>query len=280
MSEGQESAQAFVPGHVTGFFSAYPHDDPERAGSRGGGVTLTDGVSVTVKQAAETSVSLNGKPLAVEAVTEVLAALGATARVRAETPLPLGAGFGVSGAMALGTALAANDVFGCDRSENELVTVAHAADVRAGSGLGDVVAQARGGVPIRLEPGGPAHNRLDGVPASARVEYLVLGELSTEDVLSGDTEQLSLAGEEALSTLVARPTMAVFMRASRQFAREAGLLTPDVEAVISNVERAGGAASMAMLGETVFAFGTALSDAGYNATACHTHAAGATLRLE
>jgi len=130
MNDG-EAASAFVPGHVTGFFSAHPASDSARAGSRGAGVTLTDGVTVTVSPAAETSVSLDGEPVSVEAVTATLDALGTTARVEATTPLPLGSGFGVSGAFALGTALAANQCFDAGRSENDLVRVAHVADVEA-----------------------------------------------------------------------------------------------------------------------------------------------------
>ncbi|MFD1596006.1 sugar kinase, partial [Haloplanus litoreus] len=40
---------------------------------------------------------------------------------------------------------------------------------------------------------------------------------------------------------------------------------------------AGGAASMAMLGETVFALETGLTDAGYDASVCRTCDAGAHL---
>lgn len=272
-----DAASAFVPGHVTGFFTAEPDDDPTRAGSRGGGIALGDGVSVTVRPASETAVSLNGDDLEMDAVERVLGALDATAMVVGETTLPLGAGFGVSGAMALGTALAANEAFGRSLSENELVTVAHGAEVQAGTGLGDVVAQARGGVPLRLEPGGPQHNYLDAIPARGRVEYHVIGELSTEAVLSGDTDALSAAGERALSRVVADPTLGSFTRASRQFAREAGLLTPAVREVVTDVSAAGGDASMAMLGETVFAVGTGLTDAGYDAQVTAIHSGGATL---
>jgi pantoate kinase len=67
------------------------------------------------------------------------------------------------------------------------------------------------------------------------------------------------------------------MRAARQFSREAELLTEDVEAVIADVIDAGGDAAMAMLGETVFALGTGLTDAGYDARSCATYPAGATL---
>jgi len=273
-----DAVRAFVPGHVTGFFSIHRDAAAARAGSRGAGVTLTDGVEVAVEPAESTSVTLNGETVDVPAVTDVLSALSATASVEAETPLPLGAGFGVSGAMALGTALAANATFDRARSENELVRLAHAAEVRAGTGLGDVVAQARGGVPVREEPGAPPYGSMDGVPAMADVEYVSFGELSTSDVLSGETDVLSAAGERALSALREEPTLDAFVRESKRFAADAGLLTDDVREAIEAAEDAGGRASMAMLGRTVFAFDGALSTAGYDPAVCRIHPAGATLR--
>ena len=301
-----DEATAFVPGHVTGFFSAHPHDEPAVAGSRGAGVALSHGVRVTVRRtdatggrSDETSgetasddssddgetdggapgpTTLDGDAVSMPPVDAVRRSLGVPgAAVHAETPLPLGAGFGVSGAMALGTAYAANRVFGIGRSENELVGVAHCAEVEAGTGLGDVVAQARGGLPIRLEPGAPGHGSMDGVPARPRVEYVTFGEVSTEDVLSGDTARLTAAGERALSDLRAHPTPERLVSLSRRFAREAGLTTDRVASVVADVRDAGGDASMAMLGDTVFAFGTALSDAGYDPEVCGVHPAGSSL---
>jgi pantoate kinase len=272
-----DSSRAFVPGHVTGFFSVHEADDPEQAGSRGAGLTLSDGVTVEVESAAETSMQLNDELAAIEAVTRVLDDLDVTARVTATTDLPVGAGFGVSGAAALGTALAANRTFDCGRSENELVAIAHAAEVEAGTGLGDVVAQARGGVPIRLDPGAPEYNRMDGVPDRTRVEYLTLGERSTESVISGNTDRLSEVGVDMLVRLVEEPILPVLMDASREFAERADLLTPEVESVVEDVRAEGGEAAMAMLGETVFALGTGLTDAGYDAEFCETHSAGARL---
>lgn len=273
----EETATAFVPGHITGFFSVHRTDDPMTTGSRGAGVALSDGVTVRVEPAESIAVSLNDQPVEMPPVERVLSALSVPARVEAETPLPLGSGFGVSGALALGTALAANDVFDRTLSENELVTLAHGAEVASGTGLGDVVGQARGGVPIRLEPGAPGEGLMDGVPGRSRVEYLAMGELATEDVITGDTTQLSEAGKQALSRLVEEPTLSQFMYASRRFAREAGVLPERVRDVIKDVNEAGGDASMAMLGETVFALGTGLSDAGYDPAVCRIHDAGATL---
>ncbi|WP_232700888.1 pantoate kinase [Halobacterium wangiae] len=272
-----DGAAAFVPGHVTGFFSVHRAADPRRAGSRGAGVTLSDGVTTRVEPADETTVRLNGRALEMESVTRVLDALDASATVAAETDLPLGAGFGVSGAMALGTALAANHAFGRGRSENDLVGVAHAAEVAAGTGLGDVVAQARGGIPIRVEPGAPEFGALDGVPTTGRVEYVSFGELSTSDVIGDETDVLDEAGERALVALHERPTIPEFFAASRRFAREADLLDGEVAAAVDAVTDAGAEATMAMLGRTVFALDTGLTDAGYDAESCRIHPAGARL---
>jgi pantoate kinase len=276
--DGAGEATAFVPGHVTGFFSAHPDPDPRVAGSRGAGVTLSDGVRVRVDPEGDET-WLDGERADVAAVTGVLSALGVTAGVHVESDLPVGAGFGVSGAAALGTALAANEAVGAGHSENDLVATAHAAEVEAGTGLGDVVAQARGRLPVRLDPGAPGHGRLDGVPvrSDTRIEYVSFGEVSTETVLSGDTDRLTRAGERALDRLLTEPTVEHFLRLSREFASEAGLLTARASEAIEAVERAGGRAAMAMLGDTAFATGTALSDAGYDPAVCRVHASGATL---
>lgn len=301
----RQRATAFVPGHVTAFFSAHPAERPAAAGSRGAGVTLTDGVAVRVSAAddATPSRTIDGDPGSIGAVEDVLAALGVTAGddgtddadvagevdtagdadfidavgVAIETDLPIGAGFGVSGAAALGAALAANAALDRGRSENDLIRIAHEAEVGRGTGLGDVVAQARGGVPVRLEPGAPGFGELDGIPADARIEYVTFGELSTESVLGGDTTALSAAGERALDRLRADPRLPTLMESAREFAAAADLLLPEVAEAIEAVEAVGGDAAMAMLGRTVFALGTGLSDAGYDPAVCRTDAAGARL---
>ena len=276
------TARAFVPGHVTGFFSVHPDDDPVVAGSRGAGLALSDGVTVAVDPADSPSdrrIVLNDEPVEMPAVTGVLDRLDADARVTAGTDLPISAGFGVSGACALGTALALDAATAGGHTERELVAVAHASEVEAGTGLGDVVGQARGGMPIRLEPGAPPEGYLDGLPARPDVEYVTFGGLDTAAVIGGDTETLSRAGETALATLRGSPTVGTFLEASRRFAREADLTTPDVETAIEDVRAAGGEAAMAMLGQTVFALDDGLSRAGYDARSCRV-TAGASLADE
>jgi pantoate kinase len=273
-----DPARAFVPGHVTGFFSVHAHDDPRVAGSRGAGIALTEGVTVALRRAEETTVTLGGNEVEMDAVARTLDGLGVEARVAIDTPLPVSAGFGVSGGAALGAALAANTQFELAHTENELVGVAHAAEVEAGTGLGDVVAQARGGVPLRLEPGAPEQGTLDGIIAPrTRIEYVSFGGRATDEIIGGDVETLSEAGERALSSLLEEPTLPRVMALSREFSREADLLTPPVETAIDAVEETGGEAAMAMLGDTVISLGTGLTEAGYDPEICEIHPAGATL---
>jgi pantoate kinase len=264
------TARAFVPGHLTGFFGAYPDDDPRVAGSRGAGLTLSRGVETVVSTAGDPGVWLDGEPAAVAPVERVLAALDAPpVRVESTSELPVGTGFGVSGAAALGTALAANALLPGARTVDDLVGVAHAAEVEAGTGLGDVVAQARGGAPVRVDPGDPEHGRVDalGVPRDTRVEWVVFGDRSTASVLDGDTVRLTAAGERALAALRAEPSLGAFLRESWRFARAAGLPTDRVREAVAAAEAAGGRAAMAMLGDTVFGVGRTLSEAGLSPAA-------------
>lgn len=258
------SATTWVPGHITGFFAVERAPDPLATGSIGAGLALRNGVTVTVTAPGDGTITVDGRERVVEPAERVLGTFDTGVSVAVDTAIPIGTGFGVSGAIALGAAVGANAVTGATRTENELIGTAHRAEVEAGTGMGDVVAQARGGVPIRLTPGGPEHGRLDGIPARRRVEYVSYDELSTAEVLAGDIAPINAAGRAALRTVRADPTLDCFMTASRKFAKDADLLTGRVAETIETVEDQGGAASMAMLGQTVFAFDRDLSDAGFD----------------
>lgn len=274
-------ATAFVPAHVTAFFAPQLADDPATTGATGAGLALSDGIETTVEPAPDRDssdhrVTLDGRLAEIDPVSRVLDTLDVPpVSVTVESVVPVGAGFGVSGGAALGTALAVNDLFDLAHSENDLVAVAHAAEVAAGTGLGDVVGAARGGLPLRLESGDPEHGRFDGIPATPRIEYVSFGEFSTADVLSGDTDPVTEAGERALDRVVETPTVRELLAAARDFATETDLLADDTREAIEAVEAAGGRASMAMLGRTVFAVGTGLSDAGYDPVACTVDSGGA-----
>jgi pantoate kinase len=239
--------QAFAPGSVTALFA--PADTPTN--SLGVSVAVADGVTASVEPADETRVRLDGEQTGFEPVERALDALDIAARVDLNAGIPVGCGFGASGAATLATALAANEAFDLGRSRDDLVETAAAAEVEAGTGLGDVYVQDRGGLVVgdstgvrRFEPGDV-------------VEYESYGGIDTSDVLGDDAlmDRVRAEGESRIRGLAAEPSLRGVVAAGWAFARAIDVTTPRVEETVADVERAGGVASMAMVGESVFAVG-------------------------
>jgi pantoate kinase len=256
--------RAWVPSHITGFFAAHRRDDPLRSGSIGCGLCLSLGATTIIESAPEirnTEIVLNGTvsdaPVS-RFVVEKLAR--GSVRAKTELEMPFGAGFGASGAGALGCAYALNAHFDLGLTADQAACFAHEAEVSNGTGLGDVIAQNTGGLVVRLEPGGPGIGRIDRIPVPLLpVDYVVRGPISTKDILSDQNAMSSVnkAGVVALKELLKRPTLQNFMQLSRRFTEQSDLSSDWARDAIEAVEAAGGMASMIMLGDAVFAFGGA-----------------------
>ena len=239
---------AYAPGSVTTIF--VPRDD---APSLGVSFATADGASARLEPAPTPEVYLDGEPADVAPVSGVLRRLGVSASVRLSTDVPIGCGFGVSGAATLATALAANEAEGLGHDRDALVQAAHRAEVAAGTGLGDVFIQERGGL---------VWDRGDGrrhADCSATIGYTAFGDISTAEVL-GDAaamRRVATVGREVLADLDPTEGLRPLFRASWGFAVRAGLATERVSEVVSDVQADGGAATMAMVGESVLAVGAA-----------------------
>src|SRR5262245_21122209 len=103
---------ATSPGSVTGFFLPRLRPSPYQTCSLGFALTLDVGVTAAIAPAAARQVILNGQPIDLPPVREVLDEMLDEAdepvAVHLETALPLGCGFGVSAAAALSAAFALN----------------------------------------------------------------------------------------------------------------------------------------------------------------------------
>lgn len=239
--------RAFAPGSVTAIFA--PADDPDE--SLGASFAIADGIVADVTPATEAHVTVGDTPTDFEPVEIVLEALDATARVELDAEIPIGRGFGASGAATLATAIAANAEFDLDHSHDELVQFSHRAEVEAGTGLGDVFIQNQGGLLVGNDSGVERFEPTDAI------EYESFGGIDTSEVLADDDllARIGKAGRTALASLPADPTPAELSIEGWNFARKIGLPTDEVEETVEEVEDAGGTASMAMVGETVFAVG-------------------------
>jgi pantoate kinase len=253
--------RAFVPSHITGFFAAKRSDDLVKSGSIGCGLCLSLGAITAVQASEETEILLNGQASVAPVsrfVVEKIAESKSPVCVKTQLDMPLGAGFGASGAGALGAAYALNAYFDLGLTANGAATIAHMAEVSHRTGLGDVIAQNTGGLVIRLEAGAPGRGVVDRIPVpSLKVNYVVRGPISTKDVLSDPKvmKEINREGEACLKELLRRPTLKEFMALSRRFTSRIGLASDWALEAIEAVEAAGGMASMIMLGDSVFAIG-------------------------
>jgi pantoate kinase len=258
--------RAFCPGHVTGFFQICDDEDLLKAGSRGAGLCLSRGIvsEVVARESSRTRVEirLNGQPGDAE-VTERAIHLfleePMEVTVSSEVQLPVSQGFGMSGAGALSTLLALNDALGVSRRKEEIVALAHRAEVECRTGLGDVYPQSLGGMDIRERPGVPPHGLVHRIPLDLEVVLCVLGPpLHTRAILSNEmtVQSINGVGRRCVDRFLPRRDLDTFFQLAYQFARQTLMTTSEVEAAIlrANVH---GKASMAMIGNSIFAMGEA-----------------------
>ena len=254
-------AAAFAPGNVSGVFKIVRDDDPRRMHSLGMGFTVSHGVTATVNEAPTVEIAFNGTTFDFATVRHVLEALSSRpVRVTLESELPLSGGFGLSGASALATAFALDAAFGLGLDERTLGMAAHIAEVTHLTGLGDVCGQFHGGCLAKLVPGDPLGAVALPVAEQA-VFYRYFGPIRTREII-GDPEhaaRINAAAGAALAEIDGLASAGVsnfgrYISVAKRFSMESGLLRHrDVRRIIEDVEEAGGAASMIMPGDAVFA---------------------------
>jgi pantoate kinase len=255
--EHKSFAKAFSPAHISGIFIIDIKEEPVLSGSMGCGICLEDGAVTKVSIAEETTVKINGA--AAEALTTLTAIKLLTLKpVLVETTLgvPVGCGFGASGAGALSAALALNEALSLNLTLRELARAAHVAEVTNRTGLGDVTGQTFGGIVIRKKAGAAFMGNIDKIPfADAKISWVSFGEISTKSILSDGIKKnaINKAGKSRLKELLKKPTLENFFLQSGRFAKEIGLMSTEVKDAIEAVEAREGLASQAMLGDTVFA---------------------------
>ncbi|WP_273836894.1 GHMP kinase [Halococcus sp. PRR34] len=212
---------------------------------------IKDGVDATVEPSTDVSVTLDEESTSFEPVEGVLRQLEVSGKVSLIASIPVGYGFGTSGAATLATALAANEAFDLGRSREELLEAAHRAEVEAGTGLGDVFIQDRGGL-VWNTGDGPQHSEWSG-----DLEYTAVDGIATSTVLDDvqTVERVRECGQESLSRFAPETSLRELLELSWEFVQRSDLATDRVVEEVQRVERDGGAASMAMLGETVIATG-------------------------
>ncbi|MBK5190842.1 MAG: hypothetical protein JJE19_05045 [Methanosarcinales archaeon] len=259
--------KTYAPSHITGFFEICDNKNPLYKGSIGCGIVLEAGCVTEVSfnnHAAKTRIKIDGREEEANTTKYVVEHLAGTSEfmvsVSTNFEVPVGCGFGASGAGALSTACALNELLSLNMTVNEVAQTAHRAEVEKSTGLGDVIAETYGGVVIRTKPGPPGIGVIDRIPyRNERISYVALGKKSTKSVLTEGGEEtrrrINDAGREAMKALMRKPALETFMRASREFSLRSELISDTCKGAIEAVAAEGKVASVAMLGETVFVVG-------------------------
>ena len=168
-------------------------------------------------------------------------------KITQDIQLPIGAGFGTSAASALSLSLALNDFLDLNYPKELCGQIAHMAEVNLGSGLGDVIAQTGHGMVLRVEPGAP------GI-----VAWKTFGGIDTSSIIRDPhhREVISDVGLKYLEFFEEKSSLRNFLDFSYKFSTETNLMSGEVKSLVDYLNSRDDilGSSMAMLGNTVFAF--------------------------
>ncbi|MFH1126885.1 MAG: pantoate kinase [archaeon] len=255
--------RAYCPGHISTIFRVCMHDDPLDSGSRGAGIVIDEGVVTEVETVPGSGslVYFNGNMMDFAPSFAVLKRMAPDSHgkviFRHTTKMPLGAGFGVSGACAVGAGLCLNEIYSLGMSLGEVGGVAHAAEIECATGLGDVSPMLVGGIEMRKREGAPGRSLIENIKSDAvHLICFSFGAVDTKKVISGEGYvELNRIADVILEKLFFDPTFDNFMACSIEFAGKAGFLTERLRRVLLRLNAIPGCrASQTMLGESGFVF--------------------------
>ncbi|HID04540.1 MAG TPA: hypothetical protein EYP20_01905 [Aigarchaeota archaeon] len=224
-----------VPIHITGFFQPYYTENPLTTGSVGAGLVLSPGVRVSVRAGDREATRLNGRPVGITPVSLVLKHFPPL-EVDITSRLPPGVGFSVSASTTLGTALLAGRL--TNIPPTKAAQLAHVAEVRAMTGLGDIPAIYSGGsLVVRTKPGAPGVGEVKQIPTPEKITVIAasLGRMDTEIMLTQYADKINHYGYRALIKFSENPSFENFLDTSEWFSNMVGFMTADIKNILRPV---------------------------------------------
>ena len=273
---GRKVAHAYAPSTITNFFAVHRSldrfQDVAHSGATGGGFIVSRGVVTTASVESEKArssieVVVDENPdygarttrNAVQLLLERTRSRDVKVRLRQRMQVPVGQGFGASAASAISAVYATAAALELDLSKEELAAFAHEAEILQQTGLGTVSAAYDAvGAGAIVEPGGPGVAKFMNVKISSDIRIVTgsLAPYAKSDLLgSGDAvARVNRFGTEALSRVIADPTLECLASSGEWFADKLGLMRPEVRELVSAAKRAGASyASQNMVGHAMHA---------------------------
>ncbi len=261
--------EAFCPAHVTGFFTAELEnkESPELIGSLGAGFSMQEGVTTTVRARLKTKyddsnfqLNINGYKSDNTQVSEFMineflniVNYEYFIEVFHDIPIPVGYGLGCSGAVALSLGIALNQAFGTKLSKTQVGQIAHNAEIKCRTGLGDVLASYHGGFEIRTKSGAPGIGAIQKIKTnSSDVIIICFSPISTKEFLNERLSSINGLGGKMVKELLKSKDCNEFQDMSIKFAKYVEVITPRMNKVINELHENGIKCGVALFGETIF----------------------------
>ena len=259
-------AKAFSPAHITGFFKAELEEkDLNQLGSLGAGFSIKKGVKTSVNIRPKTKHDINNHGIRVkgfntgdirvsEYVLNEFLVDGKYFDVTHEIDVPVGYGFGCSAAVALSLAIALNDALKCGYTKTKVAQIAHQAEIKCQTGLGDVLASYHGGFEIRTKSGAPGIGEVHKIKLKKSLDVMIIcfNPISTKKFLKEKISSVNGLGGKMVQKLIESQDMDEFQDMSIKFAQYIHVITPKMKEVIKELHDNGIRYGIALFGETIF----------------------------
>jgi len=257
-------ASSFAPGHISGFFEPiYIKNDVSRSGSRGSGINISLGAisEVIVKNSLKQNIKiyinnkLSNAPVTLLAVRHLISDMPLDITIKTNLQLPIGQGFGMSGAGSLSATTALANLLKLPKEQ--AIKTSHFAEVQLFTGLGDVIASSFGGIEIRREAGLPPWGMIEHIPGKYEMVLCIVGEkIDSKNILSNPNiiNEISSYGRYCTKKIIEKPSVENLFSLSQMFTNKTGLGEKKVLEAIDTANQFG-MASMCMLGNSIFSIG-------------------------
>lgn len=213
-----------MPLHISGFWVPHITDDPLTTGSLGAGITLRPWVEAHVAGNGKDEV-LVGSNMLHHGLIECVKNLTGVNLINAKitTPAYLGEGLGFSAALSISLASSALLGSGRDLTLARAGVIAHEAEVTMMTGLGDVVAELRGGgLVVRVKPGAPGVGEVDVCPIRDSINLvacLIRRDLTTPLMLKTYGSKIREVGGNVFRRFLKEPSFDRFLELTREFSK-------------------------------------------------------------
>ena len=137
-------------------------------------------------------------------------------------------------------------------SRTQVGQIAHNAEIYCKTGLGTVLSSYHGGFEIRTRQGAAGIGSLRKIRNNSTAIIICFSPISTKQFLKEELPKINGLGGKMVSKLIKSRDYLDFQDMSLEFAKYVRVITPQMDAVINDLQKNGIKCGVAMFGETVF----------------------------